>query len=50
MLAKLHPELRAIAPAGQGVERVLRLRELQETLVSLTILSKKYKVRGECLG
>lgn len=45
-LARLRPYLASAAGArADSVEQGLRLRECQETLVSLTILAKKYKVR-----
>ncbi|KIY99778.1 hypothetical protein MNEG_8180, partial [Monoraphidium neglectum] len=44
VLARLRPHLAAVAgPRSESVEQGLRLRECQETLVSLTILAKKYK-------
>lgn len=44
MLARLRPYLVTAAGArADSVEQGLRLRECQETLVSLTILAKKYK-------
>jgi hypothetical protein len=44
-IARLRPYLAAAAGGrAEAVESGLRLRECQETLVSLTILAKKYKV------
>jgi hypothetical protein len=46
VLAKLRPVLSESfpqPPEGGSIEDALRLREWQETLVSLTILAKKYK-------
>jgi hypothetical protein len=46
--ARLRPLLASVAGGRAGsVEQGLRLRECQETLVSLTVLAKKYKVRGD---
>ncbi len=47
VLAKLRTDLEAMKWGYKDVERALRLKEWQETLVLLTILSKKYKV-GAC--
>jgi hypothetical protein len=48
VLARLRPYLAAAAGGGaDAAEQGLRLRECQETLVSLTILAKKYKVRPQ---
>lgn len=44
VLNKLRPWLSDVAPNVENVDGVLRLREWQETLVSLTQLSNKYKV------
>jgi hypothetical protein len=45
VLAKLKPYLLTSMPGVDNLEGALKLREWQETLVSLTILAKKYKVK-----
>ena len=46
VLAKLKPYLLTSIPGVDNLEGALKLREWQETLVSLTILAKKYKVKA----
>jgi hypothetical protein len=48
VLNKLRPWLSDVSPNAENVDGVLRLREWQETLVSLTQLSNKYKVCQLC--
>jgi len=43
VLNKLKPWLLGVTADAENVENVLRLREWQETLVSLTHLANKYK-------
>lgn len=44
VLAKLEPYLTSQLQVSGSLDALLKLREWQETLVSLTILAKKYRV------
>jgi hypothetical protein len=49
VLAKLEPYLTSQLQISGSLDALLKLREWQETLVSLTILAKKYRVGGTIL-